>query len=487
MNKHLFHNMVAQYGTKTVTGIDSLEWSDGVKPCYLPSLKFYGGCSQGGTPTPDAPVNIYDHTGVYVLDGRNDYIYLPNLRGVGEYRDEWDYVTGKGIRRIGIKVLDGTEGWAKYHYRSEGYYSYRLQVKSFNNTGGEMLCICTHYKPITSYGTLYFGRDEGAYVGGVTDTKSWLIIGNSFPTVAEFKGFLAEQYANGTPVTVYYVMAEPIPFEERNEWDIYQPIPNDSGRITWGDGNVSGTPIEATYVVSSSGFKRVTLSSNDGIIEWSGGVRCNLPSLKFYGDIKASTSNYSYDNPRVLYANDGGYQIYAPLGEPLLSMSPPKLRRVGDYKDEWDFCTGKVKRHIKEIVFDGRGEYGEKIVSTPAQRNDTYYVRYTPQYPITKGGLAALTSTHFKAQWAIADGNIYAVDKERFCICHKDLSTTDEWNAWLANQYDAGSPVRIWYAMAEPIEEYEVGGTLPNESGRVEMFDGTSTNHPLEVTYITHS
>ncbi len=251
MNKKLFCNTVAQYKAKTVIGTDGVEWSDGVKSCYLPSLKFYGGCYQSGTPTPDAPVDIYCNTGTYVLDSDGRYITLPNLRGVGEYKDEWDYVTSKGIRRIGIMVLKGTEAWQKYNYSSEGYLSYRMQIKSFNNLGGEMLCMCTHYKPITGYGTLYFGRAEGVYVGGVTDNLSWLVVGTTHPTVGDFKAFLAEQYANGTPVTIYYAMAEPIPFEERHEWDVYKPIPNDSGYIFWGDGNIIGVPVEATYITHS--------------------------------------------------------------------------------------------------------------------------------------------------------------------------------------------------------------------------------------------
>ena len=96
---------------------------------------------------------------------------------------------------------------------------------------------------------LYYGEIEAAYVGGVTDESAWLIIGNSFPTISEFNAFLAEQYANGTPVTVYYAMAEPTPFEERVQ--PYKPIPNDGGRISFVDGNVSDVPFEATYITHS--------------------------------------------------------------------------------------------------------------------------------------------------------------------------------------------------------------------------------------------
>ena len=247
MTRQLFNAMVAQYGTKTVTSAnDMVEWSGGAH-CYLPSVKFYGANAQDGTPTPDNPLAVKENSAFYQTDDRTSII-IPNLNGIGAYKDEWDYVTGKGVRRIGERVIKGTEYWLKYHWKDgEGFYSYRMQIKSFNTSGKK--CICTHYAPLSGHSSLYYGRVEGAYVGTVNDDYSWLVIGNSFPTVAEFKAFLAEQYANGTPVTVYYAIANPIPFEERPQ--PYIPIPNDSGRIAFGDGTISDVPFEVSYITHS--------------------------------------------------------------------------------------------------------------------------------------------------------------------------------------------------------------------------------------------
>ena len=251
VNRQLFNSMVAQYDTKVVKNSgDTIEWEGGAH-CYLPSVKFYGNIVQDGTPSPDTPTAIREFSAFY-LSNSGSSIIIPNLLGIGDYKDEWDYVTGKGIRRIKKRILRGTENWEKYHWGSgNGLYSYRVSLTEIPNivNSQNYRCYCTHYKPLRGYFDLYYGQIEGAYAGGVNDNFGWIIIGNSFPTVNEFKAFLAEQYANGTPVTVYYAIAKPIHFEERH--DTYTPIPNDSGKIWLGDGTISDVPFEVSYITHS--------------------------------------------------------------------------------------------------------------------------------------------------------------------------------------------------------------------------------------------
>ena len=98
--------MVAQYKKETLTDKNQvITWSGGAH-CSLPSLKFYGMSEQTGTPSPTSPINISSFSGPCMVN--NDwYIHTPTLNGIGEHRDEWDYVTGKGVRRIDTLVLDG--------------------------------------------------------------------------------------------------------------------------------------------------------------------------------------------------------------------------------------------------------------------------------------------------------------------------------------------------------------------------------------------
>ncbi len=245
MNRQLFHAMVAQYGTKTITGTDGVKWSGGVKACYLPSLKFYGRCSWSRTPAPEAPVDIYDHIGVYKVNSSQDYLALPNLRSVGSksvggiIADEWDYVTGKGIRRIKKIVLDGETN--KITTATTNYGAFIVNEPLLK--GGHYGVNSTHFKPMwnANHGSIY-----AMNATTVALCRQFNVVTNRLD---DWNSWLKAQYAAGTPVVVYYAVAEPIPFEERVQ--PYQPIPNYSGQIQFVDGNVSGAPFEITYITHS--------------------------------------------------------------------------------------------------------------------------------------------------------------------------------------------------------------------------------------------
>ena len=246
MNKRKFHTMVAQYGTKTVTGMDSIKWSGGVKSCYLPSLKFYGGCQQAGTPAPDSPIDIYCNANTYVSDANGKYFYPPDLRGLGVYKDEWDYVSGKGLRYVHKIELDGKSENGKitsYKYNDTTRIAlYTPQLPGISKSGPQYV-LSTHFNPkwVAEHGNIYANN------GGIN-----IAFNNElFPNNQSIYDWLNTEKEAGTPVTIYYVLAEPIPFEERHEWDVYEPISNESGAVLWGDGNISGIPVEVTYITHS--------------------------------------------------------------------------------------------------------------------------------------------------------------------------------------------------------------------------------------------
>ena len=186
---------------------------------------------------------MYDHTGVYKVNSSPDYIRLPNLRSVGTksgslgiIRDEWDYVTGKGIRRIKKIVLDGEINKVTYATSKSG----RIEVSEPILKGGNAAVASTHFVSQwnTNHGSIYFLNDTMIYIsmsGGLS--------------VGEWNTWLKAQKEAGTPVIIYYALKEPQPFEERPQ--PYVPIPNDSGEISFVDGNVSGVPFEVIYIIHS--------------------------------------------------------------------------------------------------------------------------------------------------------------------------------------------------------------------------------------------
>lgn len=117
------------------------------------------------------------------------------LLSVGDYKDEQNITTGAITRRVGVKVLDGTENWGAattsgnrvFMTNLIGAYQYPL--------------ICTHFvngEPTT---------DNIIYIASGTQ-----VLRIRYDTASDqtaFKSWLATQYAAGTPVIVVYPLATP--------------------------------------------------------------------------------------------------------------------------------------------------------------------------------------------------------------------------------------------------------------------------------------
>ena len=112
-------------------------------------------------------------------------------------------------RRIKKLVLTGNESW---HIYNNSYY---ITVNDYYRMYdiGSHLSACSHYpneqKPNLS--EMHYGL--GGIVDGQTHTRwNGNIVFNPSPTISsltDWKSYLAAQYAAGTPVTIWYVLAEP--------------------------------------------------------------------------------------------------------------------------------------------------------------------------------------------------------------------------------------------------------------------------------------
>ena len=154
-----------------------------------------------------------------------------------EYRDEWDPQTGRGVRRIEKVVLDGNESWDFAYLEKYGAVLLKVALK----TAVPTRAICNRGGYFT-YGdktdsNLQFGNTTNPFV------KHWGI-----DNVDDWKAYLAAQYAAGTPVTVWYVSAEPVPFQTDP-----QPLvqPKGTCHLIQTDGTLDDCPIDARYVTHS--------------------------------------------------------------------------------------------------------------------------------------------------------------------------------------------------------------------------------------------
>lgn len=195
-----------KYGTETdaITTLPATVIGDGTP---ISSYVIKGNMEQTGTPTPSSPiypsecgdlVASGEHAGQYklplTLGNTTTNIYLGEVQST---------------RMVKKLVLTGEEDWTRtanercYYINSEkGCPAGYLKSKT-------VTVICSHYVGQTNTGSGSNEVNEGCvcfFIGGGNE----LYIGEiTITSATDFKAYLAQQYANGTPVTIWYVLASP--------------------------------------------------------------------------------------------------------------------------------------------------------------------------------------------------------------------------------------------------------------------------------------
>lgn len=110
----------------------------------------------------------------------------------------------QSTRQIKKLVLDGTE--STWRITGTGRLAVEIPVDGIIGK----YCVCSHYKGtnVTSLSNL---NDKECEVGTLNSSnkQEFVVYDTDYSTAADFKAYLAQQYAVGTPVTVWYVLAEP--------------------------------------------------------------------------------------------------------------------------------------------------------------------------------------------------------------------------------------------------------------------------------------
>ncbi len=131
-----------------------------------------------------------------VLNKSGQNIYAQDVQNV---------TTGAVTRNVGVKVFDGTETWVKATNTDADGNNVFYSVVADRKTGDTNIgMFCTHYvfKGTVSYSTLKAGEMSILQSAG-----NVYFDGVGYTTVDDFKAYLAQQYANGTPVIVLYPLA----------------------------------------------------------------------------------------------------------------------------------------------------------------------------------------------------------------------------------------------------------------------------------------
>ncbi len=122
------------------------------------------------------------------------------LCGIGTYKDVLNLATGQITRAIKKLVLTGEESWSSYS--GVVYLSNIIDYLKAD----EIVVACTHYQ---SQSTVEGIADTTE--GHITFSKGvnyrMCIRDSNYTSGTLFKEYLQQQYSNGTPVTVWYVLA----------------------------------------------------------------------------------------------------------------------------------------------------------------------------------------------------------------------------------------------------------------------------------------
>lgn len=164
---------------------------------------------------------------------------VPMLLSVGDYKDEVELVGGIKTGKVGIKVLDGTESFSK----SSAYGQAFLINAASASWGADRTAsvLCTHFlglpqaKSSQEDNTCFFNQ-TGHFYFRVTDNSD----------ADAFKAWLAEQYASGAPVIVFFVLAE----ETTEQGTAHNLHTSNGDNVVGVTANVSPVELEVEYATT---------------------------------------------------------------------------------------------------------------------------------------------------------------------------------------------------------------------------------------------
>lgn len=143
-----------------------------------------------------------------MADLQKKLIILPDnpLCGISTYKDTLNLATGACTRQIKKLVFNGNEsGWKK-----SGTYADRFFIRDILTNCGSTSnpAYCSHFQQVFSN----TNRPAGTFIieePASTNKPFNVQISSASWTPTDFTDWLKLQYANGTPVTVWYVLATP--------------------------------------------------------------------------------------------------------------------------------------------------------------------------------------------------------------------------------------------------------------------------------------
>ena len=123
--------------------------------------------------------------------------------------DEVDFVKGLYVQRCGKIVYDGTEEWGMHTGTNNETFTNLIPEGKHGGSYKSNL-VCSHASIVTSSWDKVENAGKFASSSSVIMQFGYIASKGTYGSKDAWKSYLAEQYANGTPITVIYELAEPI-------------------------------------------------------------------------------------------------------------------------------------------------------------------------------------------------------------------------------------------------------------------------------------
>jgi len=380
---------------ETITGNLPLVLQNAIQHA-IKSLTRYGLCTQDGTPTPEAPVDIMCNNGALKWDSVNQRVYAdgtpevlmvsgPNLLNpatniTGKYitksggisnGDDAQYTdlipVNAGETYVCSFVSGRNSGSDRWHgYDANGGWVKQLANVSASGMQGAKLTMLATIDSGISYVRLSYGLDdteamiEGIisdsiadkfYEGRMSASKGWLA------SLTEIQSPYTSSSSNRCPATMYsvipgraYVVKNNVPPAEEMFTGFYASI-DDVTDASKSVGNAYGSsfvaPAGANYAVTAY-LKQI------------------------------SGTTYTFDKPMVSESTD-----YQPYVSPQTA-SVPMLLSVGDVKDEVELIAGTYTHRCAACEYDGTQDVGDTYLSTTGGKDIGAIIVYQLATPTTK-------------------------------------------------------------------------------------------------------
>ena len=226
-----------------------------------------------------------DGTTETVTDNVGNVATCQNLLAIDTFKDTQEVIAGSITRNVGIKVFDGTEDWDS-----------AISTKFYLDTDFALALnflptLCSHYQPVLTDRSS--GVDNNQISLFINLRKGRIVICDSrFTIVSDFKQFLADQYANGTPVIVIYPLKTPTTETVTGQVLTKSPLTY-SGSIN----GLTGTYTESSHTTPTP-TQPLQINCNNGVVK----VSQNLYNKNSYTEINA----YINSNTGVLTQGSPG-------------------------------------------------------------------------------------------------------------------------------------------------------------------------------------